>query len=297
MIKKNILELIGKTPIIQIKKLNPHEEVEILAKLEGLNPSGSIKDRVALNMIEEAEKSRELTKDKVILEASSGNTGIAIAMAGAYKDYKVTVIMPRSVSKERRQILKAYGAEVILTDSKDGTDGAIKKVEEMLQKNPAKYYNPNQYSNPNNPFVHFKTTAHEIIRDTRGKLDYIVVSLGSSGTLMGISRFFKKNYPSVRIVSAEARVGHRIQGLKNMEESLVPEIFDTEDIDERVEVKDEDAFRVTKKLARKEGILAGLSSGAAMWVALQLAKRIRRGRILVILPDRGERYLSTGVFD
>ncbi len=297
MVKKNILELIGHTPIVQINKLNPNKNASIFAKLEGQNPGGSIKDRIALKMIEEAEKSGKLTKNKTIIEATSGNTGIAIAMIAAVKKYKVEIVMSSAVSVERRKMIAAFDAKIILTDGKLGTDGAIKKVRELVSKYPEKYYHPDQFSNDNNILAHYETTAAEIWQQMDGKINYFVAAIGTSGTLMGISKFLKKMNPNIKIISAEPVVGHYIQGLKNMEEAIIPAIYDRKYLDDIIMVETEAAFEMARLVARNEGIFCGMSSGAAMSAALEVARKTKSGNIVTIFPDRGEKYLSTTLFN
>lgn len=297
MIYRNVLEMIGNTPIIKINKFNKNKDVNIFAKLEGANPGGSIKDRVALRMIEAAEKSGELSKGKVIIEATSGNTGIALAMIGGIKGYKVEIVMSKAVSIERVKMIKSFGAKIILTDEKLGTDGAILKTRELVKNNSNKYYNPDQFSNDNNKLAHYENTAKEIISDMNGKIDYFVSSIGTSGTLMGISRYLKEYDKNIKIISVEPEKNHYIQGLKNMEEAIVPAIYNKSKIDEILIIKSEDAFKTAREVVVKEGIFVGMSSGAAMWGAMEVAKRIKRANIVTIFPDRGEKYLSTKLFD
>lgn len=295
-IANNITELIGNTPIVKINNLSPNPNVNIYAKLEYFNPSGSIKDRIAFKMIEHAEKTGKLTKQKTIIEPTSGNTGIALAMIGKIKGYKVTIAMSSAVSIERQQIIKAYGAEIILTDKNSGTDGAIKKVHEIVKKNPEKFYFPNQFSNKCNYLAHYESTAQEIYEQMNGKIDYFVSSLGTSGTIMGIGMGLKEKDQNIQIVSAHPEKGHYIQGLKNMEEAIIPAIYDENKIDETIIINSEKAFEMTRQIAKKEGIFVGMSSGAAMIAATQIAKKIKKGNIIVIFPDRGEKYLSTNLF-
>lgn len=296
MLYKNILETIGKTPIVKINKLSPVSGVEIYAKIEGVNPGGSIKDRIALKMIEEAIRSGELTQRKTIIEPTSGNTGIGLVMAGAVLGYRVEIVMSAAVSVERQKTIRAYGAKIILTDPKRGTDGAILKARELVKKYPKKYFMPDQFSSKYNKAAHYETTAKEILEDMDGRLDYFVSSIGTSGTLMGVAKYLKKHCPGVKIVCAYPEKGHYIQGLKNMEEAIVPAIYDKKLIDEFITIKSEEAFRMARRLAKEEGIFAGMSSGAAMLAAAKLSRKIKKGRIAVIFPDRGEKYLSTSLF-
>lgn len=292
----NLLQAIGNTPLVELANLNPNPDVRILCKLEGCNPGGSVKDRPALYMITKAEESGELTKDKIILEPTSGNTGIAIAMIGAAKGYKVQLCMPECVSSERRQILEGMGSHVFLTPAKENIDGAIRYAHRLMQENPGKYFMPNQYENEANALAHFETTGPEIYRQTEGEIDYFVAGMGTTGTLMGTGRFLKSVKPSVKVVGVEPVMGHTIQGLKNMTESMAPTIYHPEELDLKEMVEDGEAYETTRLLATKEGLFVGTSAGAAMAVALRLAKMLDHGTIVVILPDRGDRYLSTMQF-
>ena len=291
-----ILDLIGSTPVVTIRRLNPNPGVRMLAKLEGFNPTGSIKDRIALKMIEQAESEGELTQGKTILEPTSGNTGIGIAMIGAVKGYEVEIVMSEAVSIERREMSQAFGAKVTLTDSKLGTDGAIMKARQLVREFPDRYFMPDQFSNHYNQLAHYEGTAREIIAQTEGKLDYFVSALGTSGTLMGVGLALKERLPGVRIVSAHPVRGHYIQGLKNLEEAIIPAIYDETKIDRHIMIESEDAFELSRKLAREEGVFVGMSAGAALQAATVIANEITSGTILMILPDRGEKYLSTALF-
>lgn len=292
----SILSAVGNTPLVEFTNLNCGSKVRIFGKLEGANPSGSVKDRPAYYMIKKAEESGELVHGKIILEATSGNTGIALAMIGAAKGYKVKLIMPDCVSVERRRILEAFGSEVVITPGCDGTDGAIRKAHELLEMEPKEYFMPNQFDNDNNVLSHYETTGPEIFAQTNGKIDVFVAGMGTTGTLMGVGRYLKEQKPGIRIVGVEPAKGHAIQGLKNMEESIVPKIYHPEVVDEKITIEDEEAFETTRLLATWEGIFVGMSSGAAVAGALQIAKKIKFGTIVVILPDRGDRYLSTTLF-
>ncbi len=291
-----ILDLIGNTPLVRINRLNPNPNANIYAKLEGDNPGGSIKDRIARKMIEQAETEGTLTKGKTIIEATSGNTGISLAMIGNIKGYDVEIVMSEAVSSERRKTIKAFGAKITLTEAEKGTDGAILKVKELLEKYPDKYFCTDQFTNKYNKIAHYETTAGEIIEQTRGRIDYFVSAIGTSGTIMGVGKYLKECNPNVKIVCAHPVRGHYIQGLKNMEEAIVPAIYDPSKIDIEIMVETEDAFGMTRQLAKKEGIFAGMSSGAAMIAAVETAKIIKSGNIVVIFPDRGDRYLSTDLF-
>jgi cysteine synthase B len=295
-IGKTVIDLIGNTPMVRINKLNPNPNTIIYAKLEGNNPGGSIKDRIALKMIEQAESEGELVKGKTIIEATSGNTGISLAMIGVAKGYNVEIVMSEAVSIERRKMIKAFGGNVILTTADKGTDGAILKVKELREKYPDKYFCTDQFTNHYNKMAHYETTAREILDQISGKIDYFVSAIGTSGTIMGVGKYLKEYNPNVKIVCAHPVKGHYIQGLKNMEEAIVPAIYDPSMIDIEVMVDSEDAFKMTRELARKEGIFAGMSSGAAMLAAVETAKKTNSGVIVVIFADRGDRYLTTDLF-
>ncbi|NMC75189.1 MAG: cysteine synthase family protein [Geobacteraceae bacterium] len=287
---------IGNTPMVELTSLNHNRRVRILAKLEGNNPGGSIKDRPAYYMIAKAEESGELKRDKVILEATSGNTGIALAMIGAARKYRVKLAMPACVSLERRSILEAYGAEVVLSPAHEATDGAIRLAHRILEESPDEYYMPNQYANENNVLSHYETTGPEIYNQTDGDIDLFIAGMGTGGTLMGTGRYLKEKDSGIRIVGVEPRVGHKIQGLKNMQEAIVPKIYHAERLDEKITVEDEDAFETARLLAVQEGIFVGMSGGAAIAAALRMAETLDSGTIVTILPDRGDRYLSTTLF-
>ncbi|MHC4154012.1 MAG: PLP-dependent cysteine synthase family protein [Planctomycetota bacterium] len=293
----SILSAIGNTPLVELNKLNSKKpEVRVLGKLEGNNPSGSVKDRPACCMIKKAEESGELTDGKIILEPTSGNTGIALAMIGAAKGYPVKLCMPECVSTERQHVLQALGAAVVLTPAREGTDGAIRKAHQLHDSEPDKYYMPNQFENENNVLAHYQTTGPEIFSQTGGEIDVFVAGMGTAGTLMGVKRYFKEKKPEVRIVGVEPPEGHTIQGLKNMTESIVPEIYDPDMLDEKITIEDGEAFEVTRLLSVNEGIFVGMSSGAAVAGALRIAQQMTSGTIVAILPDRGDRYLSTTLF-
>lgn len=293
---KSILDLIGNTPLVELRNINPNPALTLMAKLESFNPCGSIKDRTAYFMISKAEERGELKKGKIILEATSGNTGIGLAMVAAVKGYRLILIIPESASEERKKILKALGAELQLTPAVQGTDGAIEVAYAMARENPDKYFLTDQFNNPDNILAHYQGTAEEIWRQTDGKVTHVVCTLGTSGTAMGISRRLKEYNPEIRIIGVEPYLRHKIQGLKNMKESYRPGIFDRGRLDETVNILDEDAFAMARRMAREEGILVGMSSGAAMHVAIQKAAEIPGGVMVVILPDSGERYLSTELF-
>lgn len=291
-----ILDCIGNTPLVKLDIVNPHSKVNILAKLEGNNPGGSVKDRIAYYMIKDAEDAGRLKKGDTILEATSGNTGIGLAMVGAAKGYKVRLVMPECVSMERRKILEALGAELVLSPGKEGTDGAIKLAHKMLDESANGHFMPNQFDNSSNIKAHYETTGKEIIEQTGGNINFFVAGMGTSGTLMGAGKRLKEFNRDIRIVGVEPFLGHRVQGLKNMMESIVPKIYNESSLDEKINIGDDDAFETTRMLALKEGLFVGMSSGAAVAGALRIAARIGKGTIVVILPDRGDRYLSTALF-
>ena len=293
----NILEATGNTPMVRINKLNPNPEVSLFAKIEGFNPTGSIKDRIALQMVEQAEKEGLLFDGKTIIEPTSGNTGIGLAIVGITKGYPVEIVMSEAVSIERRKILRSYGAKVILTPAESGTDGAITMARRMVAENPCNYFMPDQFSNAHNYLAHYENTALEIWQQMGGKIDYFVSALGTSGTIMGVSRFLKKLNPAIQTVCAHPTKGHYIQGLKNMEEAIVPAIYDPSLIDIQVMVESEEAIAMARDIITNEGIFAGMSSGAAMIAAQQTALHAKGGNMVVIFPDRAEKYLSTKMFD
>ena len=295
----SVLDAIGNTPLVKIQRLWDEDKtgVRIMAKLEGANPGGSVKDRPAFYMLKKAVESGELTHEKEILEPTSGNTGIGMAMIAAAMGFKIKLTMPACVSEERKAILMALGAELELTPGCDKTDGAIVRAHKIMEHYGNQYYMPDQFSNPSNWLAHYETTAPEIIRDTKGSIDAFVAGMGTTGTLMGCARYFREHNMKVRIVGVEPCLNHRIQGLKNMKESIVPAIYDSSLLDKKIECADDDAFDTTRDLALREGLFCGMSSGAALWGAMQTARDLKRGStVAVIFPDRGDRYLSTEVF-
>lgn len=296
MIYNNILESIGNTPLIKINRLNSNSRVTILGKLESSNPGGSVKERISLSMIEAGEKSGELTGDKIVLEATSGNTGIGLAMVCAAKGYRCVLVMPESASVERRKIMQAYGAEILLTPAARATDGAIEKSYALAREFPDRYFLTDQFNNEANWRAHYQGTGPEIWRQTEGRVTHLVATLGTSGTVMGLCAWFKAHQPQVKIIAVEPHLGHKIQGLKNMKESYRPGIFDKSVPDTIVHIEDEQAFSMARKLANQEGILVGMSSGAAMSAAIDYAKPLVGAMLVVLLPDGGERYLSTPLF-
>ncbi len=292
----DIARAIGATPLVELRTLNPNPRVRILAKLEGNNPGGSVKDRPALFMLTGAEESGRLTRDKVILEPTSGNTGIALAMLGAARGYRVKLVMPACVSLERRSVLEAFGAELVLSPAEEATDGAIRLAHLILGESPEQYFMPNQYANPDNVRAHYETTGPEILRQTSGEVDVFVAGMGTGGTLMGVGKFLRERKPEARIVGVEPTLGHKVQGLKNMREAIVPEIYREEALDAKITVEDDLAFETARLLALKEGLFVGMSSGAAVAGAIETAREMASGTIVTLLPDRGDRYLSTSLF-
>ncbi|MBQ6582153.1 MAG: cysteine synthase family protein [Alistipes sp.] len=297
MIKENILQTIGSTPMVRINSLNPNPRVNIYAKLEGFNPTGSIKDRIALRMIEQAEREGRLVAGMTILEPTSGNTGIGLAVVGIVKGYDVVIVMSEAVSVERRKILRACGAKVILTPASEGTDGAIRLAREMYAAHPELYFMPDQFANAANYMAHYERTAIEIWQACGGQIDYFVSAVGTSGTLMGVSRFLRIMKSDIKVICAHPTRGHYIQVLKNMDEAIVPDIYDESLIDSQEMIDSEEAIDMARQIIAREGIFAGMSSGAAMIAALRTAESIERGNIVVLFADRAEKYLSTKMFE
>ena len=295
----SILEQIGKTPLLRFVNITKElDRVSIYGKAEWFNPGGSVKDRPALRMIEEGERTKVLTHDKVILDSSSGNTGIAYALIGAVKGYRVELAVPRNVSQERKRILQAYGAHVIYTDPLAGSDGAIREAHRRYQDNPEKYFMPDQYNNPANWWAHYDTTGPEIIEQTKGHITHFVAGVGTSGTLMGTGRRLREFNPRIQIAAVlPAEDLHGIEGLKHMETAIVPGIWNEQFPDLKLAVRTEDAYTMARRLALEEGILVGQSGGAAVYAALQLARQMTEGVIVTILPDAGDRYFSTGLWE
>ncbi|MFQ5737205.1 MAG: PLP-dependent cysteine synthase family protein [Thermodesulfobacteriota bacterium] len=297
---RSALDLVGNTPLVRINKITAGlpEGVEIYAKLEGYNPGGSVKDRAALSMIEDAEQSGRLTPDKIILDSTSGNTGIAYAWIGAVKGYKVDLVVPQNVSDERKKILHAFGAKVIYSSPLEGSDGAIRLAWKLYVDDPDRYCKLDQYNNPSNPLAHYRHTGPEIIEQTGGKITHFVASIGTGGTIMGTGRRMKEFSKDIRVVAVEPETAfHGLEGLKHMASSIVPGIYHEEDLDEKIAAPTEESYDMAKRLAREEGLLVGQSSGAAMWGALELAKRLDKGLIVVIFPDGGDKYLSTRLWE
>jgi cysteine synthase B len=295
----SLISAIGNTPLIGIRRIwdEATTGVRMLVKLEGSNPGGSVKDRPAHFMLKKAIEGGDLTREKTILEPTSGNTGIGLAMIAASLGYRIKLTMPACVSEERRAILMALGAELELTPGCDKTDGAIMRAHAILDAHPDNSSMPNQFDNPANWQAHYATTAPEILRDSKSEADWFVAGMGTTGTLMGCSRFFREHHPATKVAGIEPSFNHRVQGLKNMDESIVPGIFDPSLLDERLTCPDEEAFNATRELAVREGLFCGISSGAALWGAFRIARDLPRGSTVVaLLPDRGDRYLSTEVF-
>lgn len=294
----NILESIGNTPLVRINALNPRPgKVDILAKIEGFNPTGSIKDRIALNMIEHAEASGLIRPGQTIIEPTSGNTGIGLAIVAINRGYKVEIVMSEGVSVERRKMLRAFGAKVTLTPADQGTDGAIRLARRLAASDPEKYYMPDQFANAANYMAHYQRTALEIWQQADAKVDYIVSSIGTSGTIMGLSRFMRALNPDVTVVCAQPVKGHYIQGLKNLDEAIVPAIYNPALIDRQEMIESEEAIEMARQIIAREGIFVGMSSGAAMIAAIRTAETVPEGStIVVVFPDRAEKYLSTSMF-
>ncbi len=293
---ENILDYIGRTPLVPVTRMNPYRNVTILAKLEMFNPGGSIKDRIALSMIEASEKTGELKKGMVVLEATSGNTGIGLALVSAVKCYRCMLYMSESVSIERRRILEAYGAEIILTPANLGTDGAIEEAYALAREHPDRYFMTDQFNNENNWRAHYTDTGPEIWEQTGGRVSAVVIGLGTTGTAMGVARYIQEQNPAVKIIGVEPYLDHKIQGLKNMKESYRPGIFDKNRLDEIINIHDEEAFAMARRLAKEEGLFVGMSSGAAVAAAVDIARRMEKGIVVAIFPDGGDRYLSTELF-
>lgn len=303
-IASDVTGLIGNTPLVRINRLSEGAKATVVAKLEFFNPAHSVKDRIGFSMIDAAEKAGALKKDSIIIEPTSGNTGIALAMVAAARGYKITLVMPETMSRERRMLLKAYGADLILTPGAEGMGGAIKKAEELAASD-SHYFLPQQFTNPANPEIHRKTTAEEIWRDTDGKVDFVVAGVGTGGTITGIGEVIKARKPSFKAIAVEpdaspvlsggAKGPHPLQGLGA---GFIPDVLNTKIYDEVIRVKGEDAFATARAAARQEGLLIGISSGAALWAGLQVARRSENAGklIVVIIPDFGERYLSTALY-
>ncbi|MBI5560103.1 MAG: cysteine synthase [Deltaproteobacteria bacterium] len=296
----SILELVGNTPLVRLNNITKGiaKGVEVYAKLESYNPGGSVKDRPAFKMIEDAEKAGRLTRDKVILDSSSGNTGIAYAWIGAYKGYMVDLVVPANVSEERKKTLKAFGANVIFSNPLEGSDGAIRLAWKLYVDNPEKYCKLDQYNNPSNPQAHYDTTGPELIEQTEGRITHLVSSIGTGGTIMGTGRRLKEFKKDIQILAVEPDSPlHGLEGLKHMATSIVPGIYHEEELDTKIPAPTEPSYELVKRLAREEGLLVGQSSGAAMWGAIKLADTLKEAVIVVIFPDGGDKYLSTRLWD
>ena len=289
------MDTIGNTPMVELQRLSPKPEVRIFAKLEGQNPTGSVKDRIALNMIERAEANGEVSSNRTILEPTSGNTGISLAMIGMLKGYKVTVVMPENVSEERSQLLHAYGAQIIFSDGEKGSNGSIEVAQDLAAKNPHDYLMMYQYGNSGNPDAHYETTGPEIM-EAVPEVDTFVAGLGTGGTLMGVARSLREHNPDVRIVAVAPEPDDFISGLRRLEDGYIPPILDINLLDARLLVGSYPAFRTTKELLHKEGIFAGISSGSVVHGAIRQAERMDRGNVVCLLADGGWKYLSTSLW-
>lgn len=295
MIYKSIIDMIGNTPVVELQRTSPKPEVAIYAKLEGENPTGSTKDRIAKYMIEQAEQDGRLTADKIILEPTSGNTGIGLAMIGRLKGYKVMVVMPESVSEERTQLLKAYGAEIVYSDGVKGTNGSIAVAQQLVAEAPQRFFMPYQYGNDMNPRAHYETTGPEIVRDLPD-LDVFISGLGTGGTLTGTARYLKEYNPDIKVIATVPHPGDLVQGLRSLEEGFIPPVLDESLLDGRVMVDSRTSFAATKELTQNEGIFAGISAGAAIKTAQRVAARMDSGKIVTLLADGGWKYLSTNLW-
>ena len=293
MIVKNIVDLIGNTPMVEVNFLNLNPKLKMYLKLEKFNPGGSIKDRIAKYMIEKGEETGELTKDKIVIEPTSGNTGIGLGIVCRAKGYKLTLVMPETMSLERRKILFVLGAKIILSEGLKGMDGAEDLAHEIVQKNPDKYFMPNQFANQANVLTHYETTGEEIWRDTKGKVTHFVAGIGTTGTLVGVSKRLKEYNPKIKIIGVQPKPNTSIPGLKNLQTQYVPKIWKQEFVDEICEVSPKDAEETARRIALTEGIFIGPSSGAIVHVACQKASEIEEGVIVMMAPDGGEKYLST----
>jgi cysteine synthase B len=296
---ESVLDLIGDTPLVQISRITEglSPGVRIFAKLEGANPGGSVKDRPALRMVQEGLRTAKLHPGKTILDSTSGNTGIALAMIGRVLDYPVELVVPANVSSERKQILDAYGAQVTYSDPLEGSDGAITLCREILAANPQKYFKPDQYFNPMNPQAHYENTGPEIYRQTDGKVTHFLAGIGTGGTVMGTGRFLKEMNPAIRVIAVEPDDAlHGLEGLKHMASSIVPGIYHEEELDEKIPVGTDDAYAMVYRLSQEEGLLVGQSSGAALFAALKVARKLRSGTIVTVFPDFGDKYLTTNLW-
>jgi S-sulfo-L-cysteine synthase (O-acetyl-L-serine-dependent) len=296
---ESILDLIGDTPLLEIQRISEGlpSTVKILAKLEGFNPGGSVKDRPAWRMVQDGLKSGKLRPGQTILDSTSGNTGIALAMIGSVLGYPVELVIPANVSIERKQIIQAYGAKVTYSDAMEGSDGAIRLCRAILEQFPEKYFKPDQYFNPMNSEAHYENTGPEIYRQTEGKVTHFVAGIGTGGTIMGAGRYLKEMNPGIQVIAVEPDDAlHGLEGLKHMSSSIVPGIYHEEKLDGKIPVSTEDAYSMVYRLSQEEGVLVGQSSGAALFAALGLARKVRVGTIVTIFPDFGDKYLSTNLW-
>jgi cysteine synthase B len=296
---ESVLDLIGDTPLLEIRKLTEGlpGNVRVYAKLEGFNPGGSVKDRAALRMVQEGIGSGRLRPDKTILDSSSGNTGIALAMIGRVLGYSVELVIPANVSRERKQIITAYGAKIAFSDPMEGSDGAIRLCRKILEENPERYFKPDQYFNPMNPQAHYETTGPEIYRQTQEQITHFIAGIGTGGTVMGAGRYFKAVNPNIKVLAVEPDDAlHGLEGLKHMASSIVPGIYHEEELDDKIPVSTEDAYAMVYRLSQEEGVLVGQSSGAAMFATLKVARQLRSGTLVTVFPDFGDKYLSTNLW-
>ncbi len=296
---ESILDLIGDTPLLEIQKLTEGlpAGVKIFAKLEGFNPGGSVKDRPAWRMVQDGLKHGKLVTGKTILDSTSGNTGIALAMIGSVLRHPVELVLPANVSAERKQIIEAYGAKVTYSDPMEGSDGAIRLCRKILEASPEKYFKPDQYFNPMNSLAHYESTGPEIYRQTEGKITHFVAGIGTGGTIMGAGRYLKQINPQIQVIAVEPDDAlHGLEGLKHMASSIVPGIYYEDEVDGKMPVSTEDAYAMVYRLSQEEGVLVGQSSGAALFAALKLARKVRSGVIVTIFPDFGDKYLSTNLW-
>ena len=298
-VANSVLDLVGNTPVLQIGRiaqgLSP--AVRIFAKLEGFNPGGSVKDRPALKMVQEGIRSGKLAAGKSIIDSTSGNTGIALALIGRVLGYPVELVMPSNVSTERKRIIAALGAKIIFSDPLEGSDGAIRLCRKVLEENADKYFKPDQYFNPMNPQVHYETTGPEIYRQTGGEITHFIAGIGTGGTIMGAGRYLKEKNPRIRVIAVEPDDAlHGLEGLKHMASSIVPGIYDEKALDEKIAISTEDAYAMVYRLAQEEGLLVGQSSGAAMHATLRIARKLRSGTLVTVFPDFGDKYLTTNLW-
>jgi S-sulfo-L-cysteine synthase (O-acetyl-L-serine-dependent) len=296
---ESVLDLIGDTPLLQIPKLAEGlpSDVRIYAKLEGLNPGGSVKDRPALKMVQEGIRAGRLTPEKTILDSSSGNTGIALAMIGCVLGYPVELVIPANVSRERKQIIYAYGAKIVYSDPLEGSDGAIRLCRKLLEENPDRYFKPDQYFNPMNSQAHYETTGPEIYRQTQETITHFIAGIGTGGTIMGTGQYLKERNPAIKVIAVEPDDAlHGLEGLKHMASSIVPGIYHEEELDDKIAVSTEDAYAMVYRLSQEEGVLVGQSSGAALFATLKLARKLRAATLVTVFPDFGDKYLSTNLW-